>query len=347
MTDLANTDPALRRAWHPVARAEDLADEPVSVRVLGDDWVLVRLGRELAAFPDRCPHRLAPLSAGWVDAVEQDGQTRPVLRCGYHGWCFAADGGCVEIPALADTDRVPPRARLAGPAALTERYGLLWLAPEAPLVPLLEVPEADDPAFTSSGVAAVRGTVGAGLMIDNFLDMAHFPFVHPATIGTPDSHLALDRSIERDGLTMTVRAEHEFANHTDPSVAAGERPLTQRRRLQYTYAAPFSIRLRIDYLDADGVDVIVMFVQPEDDQSCVLHQTVLRSGPHADADTMAALTKYELRILDEDLRVQERYVDHALPLDLTTEVHTKADQATMELRRILADLVAAAATPGG
>jgi hypothetical protein len=31
-----------------------------------------------------------------------------------------------------------------------------------------------------------------------------------------------------------------------------------------------------------------------------------------------------------------------LPLDLTTEVHVKADRMTIELRRILGDLVAAA-----
>ncbi|QXC61066.1 Rieske 2Fe-2S domain-containing protein [Aquihabitans sp. G128] len=53
---------------------------------------------------DRCPHRRAPLSAGYV----ADG----VLRCRYHGWGFGGDGRCVDVPALGPEGRIPPRARL-------------------------------------------------------------------------------------------------------------------------------------------------------------------------------------------------------------------------------------------
>jgi hypothetical protein len=40
--------------------------------------------------------------------------------------------------------------------------------------------------------------------------------------------------------------------------------------------------------------------------------------------------------------VQSRYDELSLPLDLRTEVHTRADRNTMELRRVLAELVLAA-----
>jgi phenylpropionate dioxygenase-like ring-hydroxylating dioxygenase large terminal subunit len=53
---------------------------------------------------DRCPHRRAPLSSGTV----HDG----VLRCAYHGWAFAGDGSCVDIPALGPDARIPSRAHL-------------------------------------------------------------------------------------------------------------------------------------------------------------------------------------------------------------------------------------------
>jgi hypothetical protein len=48
---------------------------------------------------------------------------------------------------------------------------------------------------------------------------------------------------------------------------------------------------------------------------------------------------FERKVVDEDLGLQERYVDRRIPLDLTDEVHVKADRMTIELRRILADLV--------
>ena len=64
---------------------------------------------------------------------------------------------------------------------------MVFIAPEPPLTELLDIPEADDPAFVHGALEPVTARVGAGLMIDNFLDMAHFPFVHAATIGTPES----------------------------------------------------------------------------------------------------------------------------------------------------------------
>ena len=39
----------------------------------------------------------------------------------------------------------------------------------------------------------------------------------------------------------------------------------------------------------------------------------------------------------------KRIVDKSIPLDLTAEVHTRADRITVELRRVLADLVTEAA----
>src|SRR4051794_25836127 len=142
---LANADPSLRHAWHAVARSKDITAAPTRARLLGEDWVLVRLPANdgtatLAAFADRCPHRLAPLSAGWVDGA--------TLRCGYHGWCFAADGSCTEIPSLGETEHVPPRAVATTPAGLEERNGMVFLAPAPPITDLLDVPEAVDPAFT-------------------------------------------------------------------------------------------------------------------------------------------------------------------------------------------------------
>jgi len=47
-------------------------------------------------------------------------------------------------------------------------------------------------------------------------------------------------------------------------------------------------------------------------------------------------------VLDEDLALQVR-LPPAMPLDLTEEVHTRADLVTIELRRVLGRLVGAGA----
>src|SRR5258708_37945038 len=88
--EFTNAHPALAEFWHPVALSCEVGAEPVAVRLAGHSWVLVRLGSAISAFVDACPHRRARLSAGHVS----DG----TLQCMYHGWRFANDGGCVEIP---------------------------------------------------------------------------------------------------------------------------------------------------------------------------------------------------------------------------------------------------------
>jgi phenylpropionate dioxygenase-like ring-hydroxylating dioxygenase large terminal subunit len=122
--------------WYPVARAIDVGTTPVQVGAAGHAYVVVRLrpGGEVAAFPARCPHRLAPLAAGSV----VDGR----LQCTYHGWRFDAEGRCVDIPSLGDAATPPARADLPMPWAVEERHGWVWLAPDRTATPAPPRPSA-------------------------------------------------------------------------------------------------------------------------------------------------------------------------------------------------------------
>ena len=82
----------LRRYWWPIWFTELVTDKPVPVRLLGEDLVLFRNADGGTGLLDRrCPHRGASLELG---RVEDDG-----IRCCYHGWKFAADGACLDMPA--------------------------------------------------------------------------------------------------------------------------------------------------------------------------------------------------------------------------------------------------------
>ena len=48
---------ALRRHWHPVLWADELAERPVAARLLDEPIVLVRLDGAVRAFRDLCVHR--------------------------------------------------------------------------------------------------------------------------------------------------------------------------------------------------------------------------------------------------------------------------------------------------
>jgi vanillate O-demethylase monooxygenase subunit len=87
--------------------------------------------------------------------------------------------------------------------------------------------------------------------------------------------------------------------------------------------------------------VIGFFIQPETADSCRLFTTLWRDDLYGDPDRLAEAVEFEVAVLREDLRIQESFHELALPLDRTAEVHTRADRTTLELRRVLSDLVAA------
>jgi phenylpropionate dioxygenase-like ring-hydroxylating dioxygenase large terminal subunit len=339
--EFTNAHPALAEFWHPVALSSEVAEEPVGVRLAGQGWALVRIGGAVRAFADACPHRRARLSAGTIVADS--------LQCMYHGWRFAADGRCVDIPALGDDASIPARAALRQPAGVVERDGLVWLAPKAPRAPLPDIapPERDDTTATLF-LPVMRVEANAALLIDNFLDEAHFPFVHAATIGGAGPEPIPRAEIGRQGLGFTAVREHTFTNLNDPGVRDGVRPAVQRRRMTYRYQAPLTATLLLEYLDAGGWQFLTFAAQPEDARTCRVYQTLTGPGmtDHEQAESAA---KYEMSIFAEDLDLQRRALSGLeFPLDISAELHTRADRISVEFRRVLAEAVDGAAhlSPG-
>jgi phenylpropionate dioxygenase-like ring-hydroxylating dioxygenase large terminal subunit len=336
--EFTNAHPALAEFWHPVALSGDVGPEPVAVRLAGQGWALVRFGTGgaggVAAFADACPHRRARLSAGSV----QDG----TLQCIYHGWRFGSDGRCVEIPALGDAAQIPARASLSRPAGVAERDGLVWLAPRTARAPLPGL--VPGVPLGGEGVATVRLPVlrveaNAAMLIDNFLDEAHLPFVHAATIGGAGPEVIPRAEVVRDGLSFTAVREHTFTNLTDPAVLDGSRPAVQRRRMTYRYQAPLTATLLLEFLDAGGWQFLTFVVTPEDEQACRVYQSVTGPGL-ADPQQAESAAKYEMSIFEEDLELQRRALSGLeFPLDPGAELQTRADRVSVEFRRVLAAAV--------
>jgi phenylpropionate dioxygenase-like ring-hydroxylating dioxygenase large terminal subunit len=333
-----NETAALGAAWHPVAESAELGDEPLGVMLLGRPWVLARLGAEsgvagdIVAFEDRCPHRLAPLSAGWVEHGR--------LRCRYHGWAFAGDGACTLIPSNGPDSAIPPRACLIRPAGVVERYGLIWLAPDDPVCDLHPFPEWDDPAFDRAWTAPRRTPAGAAQLTDNFLDASHFPTVHTATFGTPEAAYVGPHTVTRDGWEVRTVYEAPYRNHDDPLVVTGEHPLVQPHVLTKIGRPVTAVRLTLDF-PLTGQRLAILFAcQAESASSTRVYKLMARSGYAGDAERVAELIRYEDLVLDEDLAVLERYQHRSLAVDTRAEVHTRADRLSVAYRRLLADVVA-------
>ncbi len=160
--------------WYAAARSDQLTDNPLLVRMLGQDFVLFRdaAGRA-ACLSNVCVHRGGSLAGGRVREA--------CIECPYHGWRFTADGLCTRIPSLGADARVPVRARVdAYPVA--ERYGLVHVflgdLPESERPPIMAVPEFGEPGWRAT-YQDYEIEQDYRRSLENALDPAHNEFVHP------------------------------------------------------------------------------------------------------------------------------------------------------------------------
>ena len=122
-----------RQYWIPVTPAADLTEpegRPIRVKILGEDLVLFRARNgDIGIIGAFCAHRLAPLFFG---RIEHDG-----LRCPYHGWKFAPDGRCMEMPNIPAEQQFADEIHHPGYPCV-ERGGIIWayLGSAKPLPPL-------------------------------------------------------------------------------------------------------------------------------------------------------------------------------------------------------------------
>ena len=158
-----------------MARIQDLAGGgPVAARLLGEDLVVWRSGDELHAWRDLCVHRGTRLSLGRVvDGVR--------LECPYHGWTYATDGCCVLMPAHPE-QKPPAKARVVTFHA-REAHGVVWatLGSGSAAIPSFDL--MDDPAHQVLMAGPYHVHASGPRVVENFLDVGHFPFVHEGILG--------------------------------------------------------------------------------------------------------------------------------------------------------------------
>jgi phenylpropionate dioxygenase-like ring-hydroxylating dioxygenase large terminal subunit len=320
--------PAVRRAWHAVARGTDVDGVPLGVRVCGEDLVVWRNDAgTVSAAPDRCPHRESPLSIGRV----VDG----VLECAYHGWSFAGDGHCVLVPSAERSVPIPPRAHLACVPA-EERYGLVWVALESPAPPLPAVPEDVDGAFRRIVEPPEVWRAAATRLVDNFCDVAHFPYVHAGTLGAAADRQVPRVTLEALGDWYGYRYDITAANDGAGALTSGQVSETVERRMTTGFALPFLVRSTIEYAETGLRHVLMLASTPVDDDSSLFTFVVWRNDDRSvpDDDVIA----FDRAIGAEDKCMLEQ-IPGTLPLDAVTLVNTQSDRLSVEWRRRLRALL--------
>ncbi|MEP7114928.1 MAG: aromatic ring-hydroxylating dioxygenase subunit alpha, partial [Ilumatobacteraceae bacterium] len=256
MTGILCDSVALANSWHAVARSVEVVAAPVAVTVLGRDVVLWRTpsGTVFAA-ADRCPHRQAPLSIGTV----HDG----CLTCAYHGWTFGDEGHCVRVPSASEGVPPAPRAHLA-PYECEEQYGLVWVCIGTPSSPIPCIAQEADPSFRRINTPVDVWRSSATRMVDNFLDISHFPFVHVGTFGRAQDTLVPRFELQPlDDGYFGYRYE-VMADNTTGTLVSGQTQQVVHRSMSSGFSLPFVVRSTIHY-DSGLEHILLLLSTPIDD----------------------------------------------------------------------------------
>ncbi len=159
--------------WYPMALTEEITDQPVKVRAIGQDFVVFR-GEDGAAkcVSNTCAHRGGSLAGGKIKGNS--------IQCPYHGWEYDGDGVCHRIPSLGPDAKIPSRSRVDA-YPVQEKFGIIFAflgdLPESERPPIIPVPEWGQDGWRPTIVDYDLGT-NYERSVENGIDPAHNEYVH-------------------------------------------------------------------------------------------------------------------------------------------------------------------------
>ncbi len=320
---------ALAFFWHPVCTVDELTARSrgvLGVELLGQELVIAALGDgQVACLVDRCLHRSTRLSVGWVDG--------DAIRCAYHGWLWARDGGCVEIPAAPGVP-IPARAcQAAFPVQV--HHGLVWVcldsraSTQVPTCPALE----DETMRVVAGEPYTWPTA-APRRVENFVDLAHFAWVHDGSLGSRDDPVPPLPLVRREDGELRF----EFVPPSVPDTTSAALVGASRYRI----VMPATVDIEFDIDGMPGVRRhLWMTASPVRPGVCRTFWMVARNDRHDHPDQ--EFLDFQLQILAEDEPVVCSQRPPEFPLAAGQEISSRADRVSVEYRRWMVELVAAAA----
>ena len=334
---LANTDPALAACVAPGGAEQRGHRDAVTARLLGEDWVFVRLPTGGGRRPDARRVR-RPVPAPPRAAVGRAGST---ARC-----CAAATTAGASTPRAcaarsrrsALAEHVPPRAVATVPAGIAERHGMVFLAPEPPLHRAPRRSRSRRSAFMHGALDPITADVGAGP--DDRQLPRHRALPLPPR-GDDRRAGVGDRRLHRSSATASAWT-CTAATRSPTGKTPASRPASGRCCRNACSSTATARRSRSVCASTTSRPA----APTSSTSTCSPSRTTAAgSTPPCTATTSRATRRGWRSALRSSARSSTRTsvcrsatAIRGCPLDLTTEVHVKADRMTIELRRILAEL---------
>ncbi len=337
----------VRNQWYVAAYGFEVGRELLARTILGEPVVLYRTGAGApVALADRCVHRRYPLSASRLD-----GDT---IVCGYHGFTYGTDGGCVFVPGQ---QRIPRTARVASyPVVEQDSFVWVWIGEPGKADParIPRAPWLDSPEWTTvCGMEPIAGRYS--LLVDNLMDLSHETYLHGGYIGTTEV-AATPITTEVDDDNGVIYVSRHMADAQCPPFYAKstgiEGRITRWQDIEYTppclyklhsRIAPVGVLPNVDGTDPDAFHVKVVYgITPSTADSTYDFWAVARDFALGDEYVSDFLRKNNHTVVMQDvtaLNLLERVI--ANEPDGYQELSINIDTGALAARRILARMAAA------
>ncbi len=207
------------------------------------------------------------------------------------------------------------------------RYGYIWVTFGTPGRDVFEIPEYHEPDRRNIHAATIHVKVSAPRAIENFLDLAHFPFVHPGSLGEEPYTEIKDYDVtvlenSNEVLAQKCRVWQPMAM---PTAKEGF-DVEYIYRVTHPYCA---ILYKANAADVSRMDVISLFAQPVHQEECNANMFL---SVIDDQNSVSQIRSFQQMIFGQDKPILENQIPKRLPLDLRAEASVRCDATSTTYR---------------
>ncbi len=241
--------------WYILCRSKELKKNPLARTVCSEAVVGFRNAEgEACVLQDRCAHRNMALSRGSV--------TEHGIRCSYHGWAYAGDGHCADIPASCESCEVYSKIKIRSyPVREKQDVVWLWMGKDSPVGEPIDFPQFETKSWHHWYMQ--REFEGNAFhCVENFLDVPHTAHVHKGLFrGEEESITEIEITAGKDWI------QAEFLNEGDMDSWIGRLLVPQGSEIEHTDRFQLPYVTRVDYKMSESRQYIVMSqCTPVDDE---------------------------------------------------------------------------------
>ena len=214
------------------------------------------------------------------------------------------------------------------PLPLKLKYGFIWTSLGQPTQQIIDIPEAYEKGRHIISGGAIQVKVSGLRVVENFLDQGHLSWVHDGYLGEQPHTEIPDYNVE-------IINDEIFVSDVQLYQPVASTAANDGFSVAYEWRVyrPFTVALyKANPVHKDKMDYIVIFIQPIDEENCIVHSFLCYLEDETSKDDVRWFMQF---IFMQDKPILENQMPKKLPLSSRAETPIKADKMSIIYRRWL------------